>query len=98
MVPTEEQTVERIIRAFQAEDPPFVADPERDVFRYQGRVGVRASNRSACHLPGKIKKAYYVEGTHFEMGYLLGLMAEAEISKMCHDFNRRVIFEFIDVH
>jgi hypothetical protein len=100
MVPNEgqEKKIERIIGAFQAEDPPFVADPAQDVFRYQGRVGVRASNRSACHLPGKIKKAYYVEGTHFEMGYLLGLMAEPEISKMCHDFNRRVIFEFIDVH
>jgi hypothetical protein len=98
MVPTEEQKIERIIRAFQAEDPPFVADPARDVFGYQGRVGVRASNRSACHMPGKVKKAYYVEGTHFEMGYLLGLMAEPEISRMCHDFNRRVIFEFIDVH
>ena len=34
MVPSEEQEkkVERIIRAFQAEDPPFVADPLRDVF------------------------------------------------------------------
>ncbi|NIV40163.1 MAG: hypothetical protein GWN58_65395, partial [Anaerolineae bacterium] len=67
-------------------------DPVQDVFTYQGRVGVRASNRSACHLPGKVKRAYYVEGTHFEMGYLLGLMAEPEISQMCHEFNRRVIF------
>ena len=100
MVPNEgkEKKVERIIRAFQAEDPPFVADPAQDVFTYEGRVGVRASNLSACHLPGKVKKAYYVEGTHFEMGYLLGLMAEPEISRMCHEFNRKVIFEFVDVH
>jgi hypothetical protein len=100
MVPSEEQEKkgERIIRAFQAEDPPFVADPVQDVFTYQGRVGVRATNSSACHLPGKVKRAYYVEGTHFEMGYLLGLMAEPEISQMCHEFNRRVIFEFVDVH
>ena len=100
MAPNEEQEkkVERIIRAFRAEDPPFVADPLQDVFTYQGRVGVRASNRSACHMPEKVKKAYYVEGTHFEMGYLLGLMAEPEISQMCHEFNRRVIFEFVDIH
>jgi len=94
----QEQKVSRIIQAFRAEAPPFVADPVEDVFRYEGRVGVRASNRSACHLPEKVKHAYYVEGTHFEMGYLLGLMAEQEISRMCHEFNRRVIFEFIDVH
>jgi len=100
MVPneTQEKKVERIIQAFRAEDPPFLADPLKDVFTYQGRVGVRASNRSACHMPGKVKRAYYVEGTHFEMGYLLGLMAEPEISQMCHEFNRRVIFEFVDVH
>lgn len=100
MVPNgdQEKKVERIIRAFQAEDPPFVADPLRDVFTYEGRVGVRASNKSACHMPGKVKNAYYVEGTHFEMGYLLGLMAEPEISQMCHEFNRRVIFEFVDIH
>ena len=100
MVPNEtrEKKAERIIQAFRSEDPPFLADPVEDVFTYQGRVGVRASNRSACHIAGKVKKAYYVEGTHFEMGYLLGLMAEPDISRMCHEFNRRVIFEFVDIH
>ena len=98
MVPREEQEkkVERIIRAFQAEDPRFVADPLRDVFTYEGRVGVRASNKSACHMPGKVKNAYSVEGTHFEMGHLLGLMAEPEISEMCHELYMLVIFELVD--
>ncbi len=43
----QEQKVQRIIRAFQAKDPPFVANPVRDLFTYEGRVGVRASNSSA---------------------------------------------------
>lgn len=93
-----DEKIERIITAFRAEDPPFEADRLTDVYVYNGRVGVRASNMSACHQEGKIKHAYYVEGTPYEMGFLMGLMAEPEISRMCTEFNKRVLFEFVDVH
>jgi hypothetical protein len=94
----QDERVKRILEAFRNEEPSFLADPERDVVTFNGRVGVRAQNRTACHLPGKVKTAYYVEGTHYEMGYLLGLLAEPEIERMCDEFNRKVVFEFVNVH
>ena len=40
---------------------------------------------------GSPKKAYYVEGTPHETGWLMGNMAEPEIARMM-DFTDRVVF------
>ena len=92
------QRISQIINAFKSEAPAFEADPQQDLFIFNGRIGVRARNQSACHGPGRTKWAYYVEGTHYEMGYLLGLMAEPQIERMCTEFNRKVLFEFVDIN
>jgi hypothetical protein len=98
MAPIDNQAkIERIIQAFGSEEPPLVVNPQTDVFAFQGRVGIRAENATASHQPGRVKRAYYVEGSHYEMGYLLGLMAEPEVSRMCTEFNKKVLFEFVDV-
>lgn len=49
-----------------------------------GKLGVTAKHLTARINgdPQKPKKAYYVEGTHKEMGYLLGVMAEPDIARM----------------
>ena len=89
--------VDRIIAAFQGEKPSFEVDRDRDVFEFEGRVGVRARNKAACiPVDGRgNKKAYYVEGTPYQMGYLLGWMAEPDVARMCTEFLERVVFEFI---
>ena len=100
MVPegNQNERINQIIEAFRNETPAFEADPQQDVFTFNGRIGVRAQNQSACHKPGRTKWAYYVEGTHYEMGYLLGLMAEPQIERMCTEFNRKVLFEFVNIN
>ena len=97
MAANQSQRIQQISDAFQNEDPPFEVHPDEDVFRFQGKIGIRAHNQSACHQAGRTKKAYYVEGSPHEMGYLLGRMAEPEVERMCTEFNDRVIFEFVNV-
>jgi hypothetical protein len=55
----------------------------RTVF-YQGKIGLAAAHRTAC-INGdkrKKKKVFYLEGSHRQMGYLMGCLAEGEISQM----------------
>lgn len=65
------------------------------VYTYNGRIGITAHSISAVNYDtGRPKKAYYVEGTPYETGYLMGRMAEDEISRMM-DYTDRVVFSFI---
>jgi len=63
--------------------------------RYNDRVGITAQIPTVRNYDtGEPKKAYYVEGSPYEMGYLMGNMAEKEISRMM-DYTDRVVFSFI---
>jgi hypothetical protein len=42
----------------------------------------------------RAKRLYYLQGSHFEMGYLLGLMAEKDVARMAVDYVDNVIFDF----
>ena len=65
------------------------------VLTYNGRIGITAENKSVLNYDtGKPKKAYYVEGSPYETGYLMGSMAEQEIVRMM-DYADRVVFSFI---
>ncbi len=62
---------------------------------YNGRRGIAAENKSILNYDtGKPKKAYYLEGTAYEMGYLMGSLAEKEVTLMM-DYADRVVFSFI---
>ncbi len=62
---------------------------------YNGRLGITAQSRTAFNYDtGKPKIAYYVEGTPYEIGYLMGNMAEEEISRMM-EYTDKVVFSFI---
>jgi hypothetical protein len=90
------ERIKHIIAAFQKEEPHrFEVHPEKDVFTINGKIGVRAQNQTACIHAEKTKKAYYVEGTPYQMGYLLGRMAEPDVARMCTELLERVVFEFI---
>ena len=63
---------------------------------YNGRLGVIAESRTAVNYDTKLpKKAYYLEGNAYETGFLMGSLAEAEISRMALEFANKVVFSFI---
>lgn len=60
-------------------------------------IGVLAEHRSARNRKtGRPKRAYYLEGDAWHRGYLLGLLAEQEISRMTGEFLKKVVFAFFD--
>ena len=61
-----------------------------------GKTGIMAESRSAVNYDsGERKKAYYLEGSCYEMGFLMGMLAENEIAAMTGDFTNKVVFSFI---
>ena len=51
------------------------------VSKFNG-FGIMAEHRTAFNYDsGQKKKIYYLEGTHYEIGYLIGMLAENEIPK-----------------
>ena len=44
---------------------------------------------------GKPKRSYYLEGTPYERGFLLGLLAEPEVADMATNFVDNIVFDFI---
>ncbi|NJD04032.1 MAG: hypothetical protein FIA99_15870 [Ruminiclostridium sp.] len=61
-----------------------------------GKTGIMAESRSAVNYDTRQKKkAYYLEGSCYEMGFLMGLLAENEIAAMTGDFTNKVVFSFI---
>lgn len=67
-------------------------------FTYAGRLGVMAAHRRILSYDtGKGKRCYYVEGTPYERGYLMGLLAEREMADMAIRFTDNVIFDFLDI-
>ena len=80
--------LDRLRRAF-AEDG-FEFGPE-DVVFFRDRLGVVARHRRATtYQTGQAKVAYYIEGTPYEMGYLMGRLAEPQIDRMTETFIDRV--------
>lgn len=60
------------------------------------RIGVAAESKSVANYDtGRMKKAYYIEGSGYEMGFLLGSLAESEIASMTVEFADKVVFSFI---
>ncbi|MHC4860180.1 MAG: C45 family peptidase [Planctomycetota bacterium] len=87
--------VAALIDAFERDE--YGVHPERDVFEFRGRVGIRARHSTATNTQtGKPKRAYYVEGNGYESGYLLGLMAPGRVKRMSTEYVDRVPFELID--
>src|SRR5208283_4596570 len=61
-----------------------------------GRIGVSARYTYGTSAAPRYKQAYYVEGSHWTMGWLLGFMAEPAIARMTTDYRSNVIAAFID--
>jgi hypothetical protein len=79
---------------------PDPVNPGRSVgYRERnGRIGVRAEHTTAINTStGRAKKAFYVEGNNAEMGYLLGLLAEDDVSAMTTAYVENIIFAFFNL-
>jgi hypothetical protein len=63
---------------------------------YQGMRGMLAEHRTARNTrTNEPKRAYYVEGSGYQMGYLMGLLAEKDVRRMTVDYVNNVIPAFI---
>ncbi len=61
-----------------------------------GKTGIMAESRTAVNYDtGEKKKVFYLEGSCYEMGFLLGMLAENDIAAMTGDFTNKVVFSFI---
>jgi len=59
------------------------------------RLGLRAEHRTARNRSAARKRAYYVEGSPWEMGFLMGRLAESRIQKMSEDYIENFIRSMI---
>ncbi len=67
----------------------------KKIITYNGKKGLAAENKSILNYDtGKPKRAYYLEGSPYEMGYLMGSLAEKEVARMM-EYTDRVVFSFI---
>jgi hypothetical protein len=89
--------VEKLIAAFGIDH--FAVDNKKDVFLHEGKIGIVATHKTAAiGTTGKKKQVFYVEGTPYDMGYLMGKMAEPSIERMCTEFNENIVFDFINLN
>lgn len=66
------------------------------IFTSSGKIGLLAEHKTAHNQDtGAPKKSYYLEGAPYERGYLLGMLAEPEISDMAIHFVDNILFDFI---
>jgi len=74
------------------------APGERVGYRLKdGRIGVAAEHSGARNFrTGRPKKAFYLEGSPRVMGWLLGALAEEDVSRMANEYVQNVAFAFID--
>jgi len=76
------------------------ADDGYDViatFEYEGARGVSARHKTALNCGGPEKKAaYYIEGTPYQMGYLMGRIAESSVAAMAIDFTAKCLPAFVN--
>lgn len=62
-----------------------------------GKRGYLAeSNDAFNHGTGQKKTAIYVEGSAYEMGFLIGALAEARVAEMTGKFIDNILIDFID--
>lgn len=108
-MPSKRQRFEKIASAFTGDGwivapvPPSGPEGGRDFVERGDLIGVSAWRPAVRPGQGSVadsnrrKKAYYVEGSGFDRGWLLGFMAEAEVSRMCSEYVPNVIFDFLSL-
>jgi hypothetical protein len=96
--------LDKVVAAFQADGfvvqshpDPLAPGTRLNYCLHKDHIGVSAAY--SCSSPDtvtKTKLAYYVEGDHATMGWLLGFMAEPEVARMTTEYRAKAIGAFID--
>lgn len=69
---------------------------KKRVYTASGKLGVVAEHVSVTNYGTGLKKlSYYLEGTPYERGYLLGLLAEPSVADMAVSFVDNIVFDFL---
>lgn len=93
-MPDDRQMQQRFTKLYKA----FLADGfqiKKRAYAPSGNMGLMAEHKTARNYDaGNKKTSYYLEGTPYERGYLMGLLAEPEISDMATTFVDRIVFDF----
>ncbi|HTW92040.1 MAG TPA: hypothetical protein VMH22_10070 [bacterium] len=64
---------------------------------WEGMRGYAAEHKTAKNTAtGKPKKAFYVEGNGYQMGHLMGQLAEPDVRRMTSEFVDKIVLAFID--
>lgn len=91
-MPTTETVERRIARLKEAFAEDGFRVPDGGVFVHRDRVGIAAEHQTAINSSTREpKRAYYVEGNAYQLGYLMGRLAEPAISLMTESFIDRVV-------
>ncbi len=82
----------KVKAAFEADGFAVTANIEKE-----GRLGVMAEHGTSMVTgTGRPKKAFYLEGSNYRMGWLLGMLAEADVSRMTGEYVDKIVFSFFD--
>ncbi len=85
-----EQRYARLSEAFASDGFRVV----KRAFTQSGGMGLMAKHLTAANYDtGEKKAAYYLEGTSYERGYLLGLLAEPAVADMAISFADNIVFD-----
>lgn len=94
----ESDRVESLRNAFRADGFDIDEVITRQLPDGEERIGIVAKHQTAViGTTGEKKKAFYVEGDPYTMGYLMGRLAEPDIERMCTEFNENIVFDFLHV-
>lgn len=86
-----EERYNKLEKAFETDGFAII----KKAFTAAGRIGILAQHMNSKNYDtGQKKKSYYIEGTPYERGFLLGLLAEPEISDMAANFSDKITFDF----
>ncbi len=87
-------SLERVINAFNEDG--FRVNRDTGVKQFLKGFGIRAEHKTAQNYDTASPKfTLYLEGDSYEMGYLLGQLAEPEISRMATEFVDEIVLSFI---
>jgi hypothetical protein len=63
---------------------------------WEGMRGYMAEHKTAKNLvTGRPKKAFYVEGSGYQMGHLMGQLAEKDVRRMTTEFVDKIVVSFL---
>ncbi|HWR18801.1 MAG TPA: hypothetical protein VN608_04205 [Clostridia bacterium] len=90
---TTENTISRLTRAFDADGFTI-----KRVITVEDGLGAVAAHKTAFNYDTRQKKlCYYLEGTPYARGYVMGLMAEPQVAEMAVSFTDNIVFDFLNV-